>query len=492
MARLGQDARVGHVGQPDQVFVQPQAVGLLGGDLLLEFLVRHDSALFGVNQKHAARLQPVFLQHPLRRDVEHPHLAGHDDQVVFGHVIARRAQAVAVEHRPNLLAVGKGDRGRAVPRLHQAGVVLVKGPLFRAHALVFGPRLRNHHHHRVRQRPPAQDQQLQAIVEHGRVAPVGADDGQELADVIPEEVGLEHRLAGVHPVDIAPQGVDLPVVGQVTIGMRPVPARERVGAEARVHQRQRRFHRRVLQVRVILPQLRRQQHPFIDQRLVRKARDVEKLAPRHLAGVADGILSAPADDIKLALEGHVLRQSVVPPDEHLAHQRFARPRGLAHRRIVGGNRAPSQDLLSFLGHDLAKELLAFGLLRTLRRQKDHADPVGPGAGQRNPPLPSDQFQELVRRLDEDAGPVARIGLAAARAPVVQVQQRLKRLPDDAMRPAALDIDDETDSAGFVLELRVIKARSGRQPGPPGLAFLVLTVSSTAHFVGDSSLCSVSN
>ena len=40
----------------------------------------------------------------------------------LGDEIARRAQAVAVERRADLAAVGEGDRGRAVPRLHQRGV----------------------------------------------------------------------------------------------------------------------------------------------------------------------------------------------------------------------------------------------------------------------------------------------------------------------------------------------------------------------------------
>ena len=48
--------------------------------------------------------------------------------VVVGDDEARRAQAVAVERGADLAAVGEGDGGRAVPRLHQGGVVLVEGP----------------------------------------------------------------------------------------------------------------------------------------------------------------------------------------------------------------------------------------------------------------------------------------------------------------------------------------------------------------------------
>ncbi len=51
---------------------------------------------------------------------QHADLAGHDHAVVVRQVIAAGAQAVAVEHRADVVAVGEDDRRRAVPRLHQA------------------------------------------------------------------------------------------------------------------------------------------------------------------------------------------------------------------------------------------------------------------------------------------------------------------------------------------------------------------------------------
>ena len=64
---------------------------------------------------------------------------------------------------------------------------LVKRLLLVAHALVIGPRLGNHHHHRVRQRTSGHYQQLQTIVEHRRVAAVGVDYRNDLFDVIPNK-----------------------------------------------------------------------------------------------------------------------------------------------------------------------------------------------------------------------------------------------------------------------------------------------------------------
>ena len=67
-------------------------------------------------------------------------------------------------------AVGEGDAGRAVPRLHEGRVELVEGAAGRVHLGVVLPRLRDHHQHRVRQRAAAEVQQLEHLVEGRRVA----------------------------------------------------------------------------------------------------------------------------------------------------------------------------------------------------------------------------------------------------------------------------------------------------------------------------------
>jgi hypothetical protein len=53
-------------------------------------------------------------------------------------------------------------------------------------------------------------------------------------------------------------------------------------------------------------------------------------------------------------------------------------------------------------------------------------------------------------LQQNACSVTRIGLAAARAAVVQVAQDLNGLLQDPVGFAAFDVHDEANSAGFVL------------------------------------------
>ncbi len=113
--------------------LQPFLVRVFGGERALDFLVVDDAALLDVDQQHLAGLQPPLLDDALLRDRQHAHFRRHDDVIVVGDDVARRAQSVAVERGADLAPVGEGDRGRTVPRLHQRRVVFVKGAALRVH-----------------------------------------------------------------------------------------------------------------------------------------------------------------------------------------------------------------------------------------------------------------------------------------------------------------------------------------------------------------------
>ncbi len=102
----------GQVLDVDQVLAQPVGVGALGGEAALQLVVADDPPGGGVDEQHLARPQPV-LQHDLvGRHVEHAGLGGEDHAVVGGDAVARRPQAVAVEHRadrvPSVKAIDAG------------------------------------------------------------------------------------------------------------------------------------------------------------------------------------------------------------------------------------------------------------------------------------------------------------------------------------------------------------------------------------------------
>ena len=102
------------------------------------------------------------------------------DPAVLGLQPAPRAQAVAVERRADHAAVGEGDRRGPVPRLHQAGVERVEAPEVLGQVVAALVGLRDHHHHRVRQRAAREHEQLEHVVERRGVRAAGAHDRQHL------------------------------------------------------------------------------------------------------------------------------------------------------------------------------------------------------------------------------------------------------------------------------------------------------------------------
>ena len=65
-------------------------------------------------------------------------------------------------------------------------------------------------------------------------------------------------------------------------------------------------------------------------------------------------------------------------------------------------------------------------------------------------------EELVRNLDQDAGAVAGLRIAAARSAVRQVDQNLNSLDDDIVRLLAADVGDKPDTAGVAFVGGVVK------------------------------------
>ena len=79
----------------------------------------------------------------------------------------------------------------------------------------------------------------------------------------------------------------------------------------------------------------------------------------------------------------------------------------------------------------------------------------------------------MRHLHEHAGAVAGVDLAAAGAAMIEVLEDLDALLDDGVRFAALDVHDEADAAGVMLELRVIEALLRRRAQSNRGHFLIL-------------------
>ena len=118
-----------------------------------------------------------------------------------------------------------------------------------------------------------------------------------------EQLGMKLRLPGLHPVHVPLERVDLAVVSKHPEGLRPLPIRGRVGAEALMYQRQSRDQLRIRQVREHRRELTCREHPLVGQRVCRQADDVEEAARQRVdLERVDRVLDPLADDVQLALE----------------------------------------------------------------------------------------------------------------------------------------------------------------------------------------------
>ncbi|AJX01694.1 hypothetical protein BM45_3124 [Burkholderia mallei] len=442
--------------------VDPALVRLRVREVVLQLLVVDDPAVLHVDQEHLARLQAPFLDDLRFGNRQHARFRGHDHEIVVGNDVARRAQAVAVERRADLPAVGKRDRGGAVPRLHHRGVVFVERAAVVVHQRVLLPRLGNHHHHRVHERVARHHEQLEAVVERCRIRLAGVDERPELRQIVAEHVRRDCAGARVQPVDVALDRVDFAVVRDHPVRVRELPRGERVRREALVHERERRHGARVLQVAVVHADLAREQQPLVDDRARRHRRHEVFLAVLELERL-DPVARRLADHVELALQRVRHHHVLAAADEDLADHGLARlHRGRDRHRMIDRHVAPAEHDLTFGLHRALELLLARDPRRAFLRQEDHPDPIFAGRRQRHV-LPGHLLAvERVRNLDQDARAVAHQRIGADRAAVIEVLEDLQALLDDFVALLALDVSDEADAAGVVLVLRVVQTLRGRK------------------------------
>ena len=439
----------------DFVLVDPRAVRLPRGDLGFDLFVADDAPARRVDQEHLARLKAPFLDDVFGGKVEHPELAReHDEPRRRDHVLGG-AEAVAIERRADERAVGEDERRWAIPRLDERAVVLVKRALGRAHVGLRRPRLGHEHHHHVGEGPPARDEKVDHVVERRRVAAARADDRLEVGEVLGERVASEHRLAGRHPALVAAERVDLAVVGDAPVGVRALPRGEGVRAEARVHDGERRGDLVVLQIEEEGIEQLREGEPFVDEGAVRQARHVK-------VGHAGGARDAPG-----ALANHEerpleRRARAHAPDEELLEHRHARLPKRPDDARIDRHVAPADDLLVVVP-DGALERAHLGRAPIgLARQEHLRDAVVVRVRDLDAEVRHRALEERVRHLDEDARAVAGARIAPGRAAMREAAEHFDPLLHHVVRRPPLEIGDEAEAAGVVLEARVVEALGGRE------------------------------
>ena len=143
---------------------QPLAVGMFRCQLLLYLAVIVYLALLRVYQQYLTRLQAAFLCHLRRVKVHHAYLTRHYHHVVLRNGIAGGAQTITVQHTTGKATVAEQQRGRAVPRLHQDGVILVERLQVFADGVLVIEALGHEDCHSMRQGHARHHEELQHVV----------------------------------------------------------------------------------------------------------------------------------------------------------------------------------------------------------------------------------------------------------------------------------------------------------------------------------------
>ena len=167
-----------------------------------------------------------------------------------------------------------------------------------------------------------------------------------------------------------------------------------------------------------------------------------------------------ADYIELPFQS-VLVHAVGAANEDLLDVRLRVARQTANRVAVDGSVPPTQNGETFFARDLFQDAFAKPPFMPLHGQERHAHSVFARGRQAEAQTCALSFEKGMRDLDENARPIARIGIAPAGSTMSEVDQNLDSLEDDVVAFLAGDISHESDAAGIVLKLRVIETLRAR-------------------------------
>ena len=455
---LGGRGRDGLVERVDgqRLLGDPVAIGLFLGVTGAQLVVVDDAAAGKIDLEHLARSQAAARQDVLGAHLDGAHLARQHKAAVARHVVAGGAQAVAVEGGTQRATVGKGDGGRAVPGLHEHGLVGVVGAAFLAQAVVVVPRLGQQHGCGARERATVHDQKLEHIVQNRGIGALAVDDGHHALKIVLQHGAVQVGFAGADPVDVALEGVDLAVVDDKAVGVRALPAGCGVGGVARVDERHGRFDGGVVEIDEEAAHLRGDQHTLVHDGARAHGAHIEDLVAQGKLGV--GLLfNGAAAHVQAALEGVAGGRVVRTAQESLQDGGHAGAGCLAQVVRVDRHLAPKEQRHAGLGAALLKHATGILYALVVLREEQHGHAIVALCRQNLAALLSLFAEKVMRNLKQDAGAVAGVLLESRAAAVLQVDQNGQRIVQNLVMALAVDIGKRADATCIVVEFGAIKA-----------------------------------
>ncbi len=421
----------------DLVFLGPAAIRLAAGDVVFEFGVKQETLVLQIAVDHLAGLEASLADHFGGGNVQHAGFRSENEKAVLREGVAGGAQAVAVEKRAGVDAVGESDRGGTVPRLHQCGMVIEEPADVAAEMVVDAPRLWDQHEHGVREGASGGHEELEHVIQTGRVALSALDEREQLREIVPEQRTPEERFASCELVEVSAESVDFSVVRQTAERMRELPCGECVRAVTLVDQREGALEIRIGEVGVETVDLSGKEESLVDD------------APAGATGditLGNMFLDEAADDEELALEDRLIGERL-SVDENLADEGTGFAGDFADASGADRHLADGDDFCAFGTNDL------FDLFFLAFAAEEHHDGIGAFFRER---CREDFTEEFIGDGSQDTGSVACFGVAAGGAAMHEAFQDGDTLFHDFMLGLIVQVRDKADAASIVFVLEAVK------------------------------------
>ena len=455
---LGGRGRGGLIERVDgqRLLGNPITVGLFLGVTGAQLIIVDDAPAGKVDLEHLARPQTAARHDVLGAHLDGAHLACQHKATVARHVVTSGTQAVAIEGGAQGTAVGKGDGRRAVPRLHEHGLVGVVGAALLTQAVVVVPRLGQQHGRGTRERATVHDQELEHVVQNRGIGSLAVDDRHHALKIVLQHGAVQVGLAGANPVDVALEGVDLAVMDDKAVGVRALPAGRGVGGVARVDERHGRLDGGVVEVDEEAAHLRGHKHALVHDGARAHGAYIEDLVAQGKLGIGLLLDSATAH-VQAALEGVTRRRIVGAAQKGLQNGGHAGACRLAQVVRVDGHLAPKEQRHAGLGAALLKHATGILYALVVLRKEQHGHAIVALCRQNLAALLSLFAKKVMRNLEQDTGTVAGVLLESRAAAVLQVDQNGQRVVQNLVMALAVDIGKRADATCIVVEFGAIKA-----------------------------------